>query len=193
MKLEVFMKDLPASKMVRIGTKTGSKFFYIGTVKDCNMGHLNQVLRAKHILTMEKYMYAFRDPKQGQKLHDLVDDFIAYVPPKDREEDHLVIIIEGNESGKEYVGTNKALNPEMIDTDCAYRLVGEVYAGVREELTDAYKFIKNPKITQEQKDRTKDKIRRLEKVIRDDPYGAIGGYEDDIINFCRRGGKKWEE
>ena len=169
---------------IRIRTKDGSNFIFIGMAGEVDFETLNKETKVRATAKLLDAVYNY-DPNHTGWFDKAVRDFKAWKPVEDREvveqypgqlEYSTVIVITGGEG---WIPYNPSLAPlEKIDEQGAESLVTQIYKGICTELVHAYEV------------GSEDLIERAEREIRKNRYGILDQPEG-IIRACRiRAGKE---
>ena len=180
MTLEQFLTELPPDQKIRIGTKPGGGFIYIGKAgKTLDRGLANS-MRRKMLKRMYLQMEEENPNYKRKYLHNMIDRCINCEGIIRRDvmetypallDDSIVIIIPGTERLEEYEDKTTA-SPRNVNVHAVQSLAAAIYREVCCELIDGYR--KNNKTRQQE----------LEDWIMEDPYGILD-MPDGIINACR--------
>lgn len=180
MTLMQYVSTLPDDQKIRIGTKPGGGFIYIGKAgKTLGRGLANS-MRRKMLKRMYLQMEEENPNYKRKYLHNMIDRCINCEGISRRDivetypallDESIVIIIPGTERLEEYEEKVKA-SPKCVNSYAAQSLAAAIYREVCCELIDGYR--KNNKTRQQE----------LEDWIMADPYGILD-MPDGIIDACR--------
>lgn len=180
MTLEQFLAELPDDQKIRIGTKPGGGFIFIGKVRKTRGRGLANSMRRKMLKSMYARMEEENPKYRKTYFHNMIDRCISCERISGRDvletypallDDSIVIIIPGTERLEEYEEKVKA-SPKCVNSHAVQSLAAAIYREVCCELIDGYR--KNNKTRQQE----------LEDWIMEDPYGILD-MPDGIINACR--------
>ena len=173
------LKIAPEHK-IRIRTKDGSNFIYIGVAGQVDFETLNRETKMRCTARMMDAVLTY-DPDHQGGFDRAVKDFKAWKPVEEREviEQYLgyleystVIVITGGEGWIPYNPSLAPLKAEDVDENAAENLVTAIYKGIATELVHAYEV------------GSEDLIERGEREIRKNRYGILESPEG-IIRACR--------
>lgn len=165
---------------IRIRTKDGSNFIFIGMAGEVDFETLNKETKVRTTAKLLDAVYNY-DPNHTGWFDKAVRDFKAWRPVEDREvvdqypgqlEYSTVIVITGGEGWIPYNPSLAPLKAEDVDENAAENLVTAIYKGIATELVHAYEVD------------SEDLIERAEREIRKNRYGILDQPEG-IIRACR--------
>ena len=165
---------------IRIRTKDGSNFIFIGMAGEVDFETLNKETKVRTTAKLLDAVYNY-DPNHTGWFDKAVRDFKAWRPVEDRElvdqypgqlEYSTVIVITGGEGWIPYNPSLAPLKAEDVDENAAENLVTAIYKGIATELVHAYEVD------------SEDLIERAEREIRKNRYGILDQPEG-IIRTCR--------
>lgn len=165
---------------IRIRTKDGSNFIFIGMAGEVDFETLNKETKVRATARLLDAVYNY-DPNHTGWFDKAVRDFKAWRPVEDRDvleqypgqlEYSTVIVITGGEGWIPYNPSLVPLKAEDVDENAAENLVTAIYKGIATELVHAYEVD------------SEDLIERAEREIRKNRYGILDQPEG-IIRACR--------
>ena len=165
---------------IRIRTKDGSNFIFIGMAGEVDFETLNKETKVRTTAKLLDAVYNY-DPNHTGWFDKAVRDFKAWRQVEDREvvdqypgqlEYSTVIVITGGEGWIPYNPSLAPLKAEDVDENAAENLVTAIYKGIATELVHAYEVD------------SEDLIERAEREIRKNRYGILNQPEG-IIRACR--------
>lgn len=176
--------EIPQETVIRICTKNGPNFVYVGLAGEMDFETINRRIRARDTANTMLAVCEYGDPKG--KMHrgefdKIISKFRDFTPVEDRdvvetypgqfEANSLVIKITGTEG---WILYNPMLPPmKDVDREGAENLVAAIYKGLCAELITAYQAEDTYL------------IERCEKEIRRDRYGLMDRPEG-LIRECRK-------
>lgn len=180
MTLEQFLAEIPDDQRIRIGTKPGGGFIFIGKAGKTRGRGLANSMRRKMLKSMYSRMEEENPKYRKTYFHNMIDRCINCEGIVTRDvletypallDDSVVIIIPGTEKLEQYEEKEKA-SKKSVNTYAAQSLAAAIYREVCCELITEYR--KNNRRRQQE----------LEDWIMEDPYGILN-MPDGIIDACR--------
>ncbi len=197
MKLGEFITKCNAQK-INIACKDGSRFAYVGSKSSINLPYLDKLAKKKITEDMNNYIKRLNNLERGVKdrlkeceilehIEVLVDAKKNYIPFAEREvievyhslveEDRLFIIVPGTFGGFEYIPPMKPIKAEDMDKKAVENLLTAVLHDLFSELSGYYETLEYGSFRQDSKLNLEYKVKSLEKMVRQDPYGL--GYDPE--------------
>lgn len=182
MDLKTKLEELDPEQVIRLSTKGGSHFVYIGKVSDLDFNKLDDMALEWHEERIERAR--IRDGN----LEKVIKEAEGRKPFADREvvnvdhgifEDHVLIRVKGVEGWEEYNPNVKPL--DEIPQTAVNNLVGAIYREASIELIESIRKLRSR--NKLKRSIARDKIIEIESWLREDPLGQLGDPET-VINRC---------
>lgn len=187
--LQQLISELNPDKVVRISTKNGSNFIYIGSVRDLDFARLELDVVNWHKRTIITAVNSGR-PKSTlmKRINDyfdrkkLIDRIVLDLSPGILEPDHLRVRIEGCEGWLDY---NPDIPPlETLHPEGAINLTEAIYKEAVDNLIAARRTASRGR---DKKTRTiaKAEMESIKDFFRNDPFGYVTDAET-VIERCQQ-------
>ena len=155
MQLQEFIKTLPKDKQIRIGMNAGSKFVYMGSVRDFSATATDNeirrdicrkintcvdkiTVRTRPAMRVAHARAALNHIAKLESLESVADKEVVETYAGLIEPDSLVIIVEGDIDGKDYSPDCGKLAAVKISDEAAELLTSAIYREPAKNLTAAY-------------------------------------------------------